>query len=499
LPKALPFRPVPIHLTLRTKGVLAICVLLGYLALVALVLARERANLTGIAIEMNACRYTVRLLEPVENALAHSLVESQKVLNAAGRSRDAMVAFEAEAPRLEDLNLVLEDVGSRFPVLRDDIERFRGAVGSVKAVPAVNHLASVRDAGQVLLSHVHGVVLMYQNRSNQLSRRYDAKQQYIGALAIGANVVGAIAGITVILVFFTRLARDIKGLQARAVAIVAGYDGAPLPNGRRDEVGGLIDAVNRMQADLRRSERQVEVARQQRFHQEKMAAVGSLASAIGHEVSNPIAAISGVAQFIADESAADSRPQGKQFNEFAREILKQTERIAHIVRQLGSLTAPSSPVAELLDLNALVRSTCGFIRYDKRFRGIEFEQVLDPNLPAVKVVGDHLTQILMNLLLNAADAVEGIADPARLRIRVATHAVGDTVHLTVTDFGRGMAPDVLARAFDESFTTKPATRGRGIGLFVCKTLIEKAAGRIELASIAGEGTTATVEIPIRNA
>jgi two-component system NtrC family sensor kinase len=203
-----------------------------------------------------------------------------------------------------------------------------------------------------------------------------------------------------------------------------------------------------------------------------------------------------VAQFIVDESAADQRPQGRQIHEFAQQILAQTGRIAHIVRQLGSLTAPSSPDPTLLDLNGLVRSTCGFIRYDKRFRGIEFEEALGAGLPAITAVADHLTQVLMNLLLNAADALEGITDPVRLRIRVSTRAVGDAVHLSVTDYGRGMTPEVLAHAFDESFTTKPATRGRGIGLFVCKNLIEKLGGHIELASVPDQCTTATVEIPL---
>ena len=496
--KTLDFRPVALNVSLRTKGVLAISILIAYVALVALVVARERAKLMGIAIEMNACQYTVGLLEPVENSLAQSLVESQKTLNASQLANQRFVPVDTGGDaHLESLNLELEDVGTRFPVLREDIERFRDAVGTVKAMPAVQHLASVRDAEQVLLSRLHGVVVMYQNRSDTLARLYKDKQQYISVVAIGANVLGAIGAVAVILIFFTRLARDIRTLESRATAIVGGYDGEPLPKTRADEVGSLIDAVNRMQADLRRSERQMEVTRQQRFHQEKMAAVGSLASAIGHEVSNPIAAISGVAQFIAEESAGDERPQGRQIHDFAQEILKQTQRIAHIVRQLGSLTAPSSPEPELLDLNRLVRSTCAFIRYDKRFRGMEFEEMLDADLPAVTVVGDHITQVLMNLLLNAADAAEGITDPSRLRIRIATRHIGDAAHLVVTDFGRGMTPEVLARAFDESFTTKPPTRGRGIGLFVCKSLIENLGGRISLASVPGEGTTATVEIPLR--
>lgn len=488
---------MPIHLSLRTKGLLAVSVLIAYLAFVGVFIARERAGLMGLAQEMDACQHAVGVLEPVESALAHSLMASQGILNAANRGSTQPVSLRAAAPQLESLNLSLQDVGLRFPALREDIDRFRQAVGSMMAVPAAEHLAAVRDAELLLLSKMHGVVLTFQKRSNEVARTYHDKQQFIGLFAIGANVVGAVTSVAVILMFFTKLARDIKRLEGRAAAIVGGYDGEALPNTRADEVGRLIDAVNRMQADLRRSERQVEVARQQRFHQEKMAAVGSLASAVGHEVSNPIAAISGVAQFIASESAEDPRPQGRQIHDFAQQIVKQSERISHIIRQLGALTAPTSPEPTLLDLNVLVRSTCGFIRYDKRLRGIEFEEALDPGLPAATVVADHLTQILMNLLLNSADALEGITDPARLRIRVATQRVGDSVLLSVTDHGRGMTPEVLARAFDESFTTKPPARGRGIGLFICKSLIEKIGGRIELASVPGEGTTANIHIPIR--
>ncbi|HET9652966.1 MAG TPA: ATP-binding protein, partial [Usitatibacter sp.] len=409
------------------------------------------------------------------------------------------VALYTQNPHLEALNLALQEAGLRFPGLRQDIDHFRDDVGAFMAAPEPDRLAAVRDAQQVLLSKVHGVVLMYQKRSDDVARIFHGKQQFIGVFAVAANAVGALASVAVILVFFTKLARDIKRLEGRASAIVGGYDGEPLPNTRSDEIGALIDAVNRMQVDLRRSERHVEIARQQRFHQEKMAAVGSLASAIGHEVRNPIAAISGVAQFIASESAGDARPQGRQIHDFAQQIVKQTERISHIMRQLGALTAPSSPEPALLDLNVLVRSTCGFIRYDKRLRGIEFEEDLAPRLPAVTAVGDHITQILMNLLLNSADALEGITEPARLRIRLATRVVGEEVQLSVTDYGRGMTPDVLARAFDESFTTKPPARGRGIDLFICKSLIEKIDGRIELASVPGEGTTATIHIPLRSA
>ena len=299
-----------------------------------------------------------------------------------------------------------------------------------------------------------------------------------------------------ILVFFTRLARDIgRSAGSRRGDRLAATRDRRWSTARTDEIGGLIEAVNRMQVDLRRWEQQQEISRQQRFHQDKMAAVGSMAAAIGHEVSNPIAAIAGVAQFLIDETRDDDHRVSQLAHDFSVQILRQTERISLIMRQLATLTRPHSPEPELLDLNTLVQSTGSFISYDKRFRGIEFEFRLDHELPAVTAVADHMTQVLMNLFINAADAMEQTPKDGTARIVVSTAVVGSEIRLAVADTGHGMSPDVMARAFEESFTTKPAGRGRGIGLFLCKTLTEQAGGRIELESTMGAGTTVSLYLP----
>ena len=484
------------NLSLRTKGVIAILVLIGYLAAIAVFIGSERRGLVAMAQEMEANQFTIGLIEPIVNALAHSMVESQAILNARESGDRPPTSSNDLGIQLEALNVGLEDVRQHFPEVEEAVERFRRTVGALKAAPSVEHLAKVRDGEQILVVKLQGVLGRLQKQGADLAHRYRENQQFISIFAVTANVVGAVASVGVILVFFTRLARDIDLLKRRAAQIVEGYDGAPLPNMRNDEMGGLIDAVNRMQVDLRRWEHQLEVTRQQRFHQEKMAAVGSLASEIAHEVNNPIAAIAGVAQFIADESAEDDRPQSRRINEFARQILSHVQRVARIMRQMVTLTAPRSPEPELLDLNALIESTCGFVRHDRRFHRLRLEEDLAPQQPAVTAVSDYLTQILMNLLINAADSLEGITDRSRLKIVVATRVVGDEIRVSVSDCGRGMTPEVLAKAFDESFTTKPAGQGRGIGLFVCKSLIEKSGGRIGLASAVDQGTTASIHIPL---
>jgi signal transduction histidine kinase len=252
-----------------------------------------------------------------------------------------------------------------------------------------------------------------------------------------------------------------------------------------------MEAVNNMQSELRERERQLEIARQQRFHHEKMAAIGSLAATIAHEVNNPIAAITGVAEAIQDGRISKMCSGGHCRPEL---ILEQTRRISQITRQLAEMTTPYSPEPQLLDLNALLRRTCAFIRYDKRFGNIEFKLDLDVGVPAINAVADHLTQVLMNLLINAADAT-GDSAGSEASISVKTRLSGGEVVLVVADNGCGMDASTLARAFDEAFTTKPPGHGSGIGLFMCRSLIHAEGGRIELESTPGRGTQASVYLP----
>lgn len=488
------------YLNLRTKGVLTLAVLVLYIGSVGILLTQEQKKSFLIVEQIDENHHRQEILGPVFNGLTHSLVETQAVLSAPQypdpRFKPHATLF---ANDLDPMVGGLVGVRELYPVLARDIDNLGQAVEAVEAVDKPQNLVKVRDIEQELLASLNDILVDLQARESELTQTYHDRQQFINGASLAANIAGAVASVIVILIFFTRLARDINRLQDRAVAIVAGYAGEPLANTRRDEMGGLIDAVNRMQVDLRHWEQQKEMSRQQRFHQEKMAAVGSLAAAIGHEVSNPIAAISGIAQFMLDETKGEQVEISRVCHDFAGQILKQTERIATIMRQMTTMTASHSPDPELLDLNALIRSTCGFIAYDKRFAGIELVQDLAGDIPAVTLVGDYITQILMNLLINAADAIDPADARGARRILVTTRVEGEYIKLSVTDNGVGMSPEVLAKAFDESFTTKPAGKGRGIGLFLCKALVEKSGGRIELTSTPGAGTSAYLFLPLEAA
>jgi two-component system, NtrC family, sensor kinase len=350
----------------------------------------------------------------------------------------------------------------------------------------------VRAAFHGLVAELDGFERELMKRKQRLSDDYRIAYESVTWIGTAMGLAGMIVLGVCSALFFRRLTFDLRALQERAFDIVQGYRGKPLALARDDEVGDLALAINRMQTGLREREQQLEIARQQRFHQEKMATVGSLAAAIAHEINNPIAAIHGVAE------AVTARCEESQCTHFGNScepglILQHTQRISGITRQLSQMAFRQSAQVELLDLNVLVRSTCNLLSYDKRLRGITTSLDLDTQIPAVVGVPDHLTQVLINLLLNAADALTDTQDRARA-ITVCTRLHQGAVELRVTDTGCGMSPAVLERAFDEAFTTKQRGAGTGIGLFMCKALITAGGGAIELASKQAVGTTVTVRL-----
>jgi signal transduction histidine kinase len=286
---------------------------------------------------------------------------------------------------------------------------------------------------------------------------------------------------------------DIRRLEQQAEDIVAGVRSTPRPPTRSDELGRLMAAVNDMAGQLDERERALELSKRNYAHQEKMAAVGSLAAGIAHEIGNPIAAIAGIAASICETSRARGCvAHGARCQPDL--ILEQTRRVALITREISDFASPRAGQAELIDLNQILRTTCSFIRFDTRFRHIDLTLALDKDLPAVVAVADKIVQVVMNLLINAADAIETGTD-RQPSIVVATRAVGTAIEVHITDNGSGMSEEVARRAFEPFFTTKPSGKGTGLGLPLCKSLIEDQGGSIGFERATGGGTTFRVSLP----
>ncbi|MFW6189147.1 MAG: sensor histidine kinase [Planctomycetota bacterium] len=250
----------------------------------------------------------------------------------------------------------------------------------------------------------------------------------------------------------------------------------------------------RVEEDLRARNREIvdmsqalQQNQQEMAQREKMVAVGTMAAGIAHEVGNPLASLSAVVQLL------KRRVDGETEQRHLDTLEEQIERIAKIVRQMLEFSRPAASEWVETDLDDLIEQTVNMVSFTHRARHAEIRSVPNEELPEVRVMPQMLQQVLVNLLLNALDAVEGEPEPV-VEIR---RAVGDRwVSVTVEDRGVGMSEEQTRQAFEPFYTTKPPGKGTGLGLAVSYRLVERQGGRIKIESTEGEGTAVTVSFPI---
>jgi PAS domain S-box-containing protein len=242
---------------------------------------------------------------------------------------------------------------------------------------------------------------------------------------------------------------------------------------------------------IREIEREIEEQRLKYFHQSKMADVGLLAASILHEVANPIAAIHGIisAQLKEIEEGKSSGPENMQL------ALTLVNRLSDITYEISEFTSPHPDKRELVDFNSIIRSTCHLVSFDSRWKNITLSIDLEKEIPAISGYKDQLSHLLVNLLVNAADAVAG-NDTSPAKIQVRTHLDNNTVKLLIKDNGHGMTEEIIAHATEPFFTTKRAGKGTGLGLSLCDSIIKNHDGKLTIESLVGLGSDICIEIPV---
>jgi signal transduction histidine kinase len=234
-------------------------------------------------------------------------------------------------------------------------------------------------------------------------------------------------------------------------------------------------------------ERERSVVEEKLTRAQHLAEIGQLAASLAHEIKNPLAGISGAAQIIRDAMPADDPHQP-----IVTEILGQINRLDATVKDLLQYARPTPPRAQNVALDDIVERVLTVLQKEPAVQRVRIEH--EPGEPGAIVFADEgqIEQLLLNLLLNAAQASdEGGA------IQVAILAEGNTVKLIVRDEGAGMTPEVRERTFEPFFTTK--ARGTGLGLTICRRIVEVHGGEIEVASEPDAGTTVTVSLPTKDA
>jgi signal transduction histidine kinase len=255
--------------------------------------------------------------------------------------------------------------------------------------------------------------------------------------------------------------------------------------GRR--LSELNDELQRNQALLeeRIAERTRELQESQALllQQEKQAAFGLLAAGIAHEVGNPLAAISSLVQMM------NRRELDDYMHERLGMVDDQLRRIQRTLRELVGFSRPASKNVASCDIHEVIDEALNVAKYYKRKKGRQIVTHYADGAPSVLVVRDQMVQVFLNLVLNALDATEegGTID-------ITTCMADGRLEIVLRDDGHGIAIGDQSRLFEPYFTTKPT--GTGLGLFVCRNIVESAGGQIELLASSAEGTSFQVSLPV---
>ncbi len=228
---------------------------------------------------------------------------------------------------------------------------------------------------------------------------------------------------------------------------------------------------------------------EQLLRQERLASLGLLAAGVAHEVNTPLTGIIGYTEML-----LENLPRDDPRRETLEKIEIQSRRASNIANSLLNLARSDQAIFESLSLNEMVQEVVRLFEPQIRGRGIEFEARLDPDLPRLRGHRGKLQQVLLNLLLNARDAVDEGG-----RVEITTYRRGARAVLEVTDDGVGIAEEDLPRIFDPFFTTKGRGRGTGLGLSISYGIIREHEGEIVVESSPGEFTRFRVEIPLGRA
>lgn len=255
------------------------------------------------------------------------------------------------------------------------------------------------------------------------------------------------------------------------------------PGGRR------LSALVRDVSERRRMEDQGRDVFHQVLQSEKLAALGQTVSGVAHELNNPLATILTWSERLAARSLDSITKRGIQT------ILSESERAAKIVRNLLTFSRKRHTTRAMVDVNQVVRETLALRAYEQQVSNITAIDGLASGLPQVFADPHHLKQVLLNLIINAEQAMLSAHGHGTLVTRSWYEPEHDIVILELNDDGPGVPEDVQAKIFDPFFTTKAVGKGTGLGLTVAYAIMQDHGGRIRVRSKDGEGASFFIELP----
>jgi hypothetical protein len=299
----------------------------------------------------------------------------------------------------------------------------------------------------------------------------------------GAVVICAVS----IVALAYQIQRPMVELQEKIEQVSEGdLDAAVSFAQRNDEIGDLGRNFNHMMEQLRESREEIETLhRTQISRAEHLATLGEMATGLAHEIRNPLAGIAGVIEIIGRDLPATSPARA-----VVKDVRQEIAQINRILTDLLETARPHPPQVCRSNLNTTVEHTVMLVRQQVLSKPIKIELQGAPDLPEVEHDSDQIHQVLLNLLLNAVQAIDGAGT-----VQVEISSRDDYASVVVSDTGRGIPPQLLPNIFRPFFTTKG--NGTGLGLSLARRIVEEHHGRIEVSSVVGKGSRFEVLLPFR--
>jgi len=248
----------------------------------------------------------------------------------------------------------------------------------------------------------------------------------------------------------------------------------------------LIDQLEENLATLEQYQQELHAAQDQLIHSEKLASMGQLAAGVAHEINNPLGTVLLYADVLLKE-AGPADPKAKDLSM----IVQQTRRCKAIVANLLNFARQNEVRAQSTQVNELLNDLAGECGRDPLFGAVDIVRDFDPDLPVIQADSVQLSQLFLNLLRNAAEAM-----PQGGTLTLRTHCRDeDLIEIVVMDTGCGIPKELMNRVFTPFFTTKPVGQGTGLGLAISYGIVKMHRGNISVKSEIGDGTTFTITLP----
>jgi signal transduction histidine kinase len=342
-----------------------------------------------------------------------------------------------------------------------------------------------------------GAMAIRYRFGDETLRRHTA--DLLGTLAWIGLLVAA-SGLLAAATLARRIAAPLKGLVPLTEKVAAGDYSVRLGYRSRDEIGALVEAFDRMAERLDDSRRTLDTLNDQLARSEKLATVGGLAAGLSHELDNPLGAIRGFS-----ERLRDSFAEGDPRREEAGIILEEALRCRRLIGSLLDYSRGGPRSKSIAPLAALAESAATLLRANRDYDGVDVSLEIPEDLPPLLVDPDRFRQVLVNLAVNACQAMPsggilsiragaaagaGELPPGALAAASGKLPPAPFVWVEIADTGTGISGEVRDRVFEPLFSTKAAGQGTGLGLSICQKIIEEEeAGRIVFADHEGGGTS----------